>query len=97
MQMSKYFACCERCFETIGKRSTNAAKLWLDLCALRLIRGDIMSIDLPDFPELRALETLGFVVSTDQPQKIIVKVKGHCLTEDGQDFFCVMGGDHEEA
>ena len=94
--MSKYFACCERCFETIGKRSTNAAKLWLDLCALRLVKGDTITMDIQDFPELRSLEVLGFVVSTDKPGSIVIKVKGHCLTEDGDDFFCVREGEHEQ-
>jgi hypothetical protein len=95
MMMSKYFVCCEKCFETIGQKSTNAARLWMDLCALRLQEGTIVSIRTQDFPELRILELLGFVVSTDKPQNVVIRINGHQLTNEGQDFFCLKEGQHE--
>ncbi len=95
MQMSKYFVCCEQCFETIGKRNTRAARLWMDLCAMRLATSEVFTLKTLDFPELRVLETLGFVVSTDKPQSIAIRIKGHMNTEDGQSFFCVKEGRHE--
>lgn len=93
--MSRYFVCCENCFETIGKQSTVAAKLWMDLCALRLKSGEYIEISSQDFPELRTLELLGFVVSTDKPQSIKLRINGHQTTADGEDFFCVKEGQHE--
>lgn len=97
MQMSRYFVCCEECFECIGKRNTNAAKLWMDLCALKIQSQETINIHSDDIPELRALETLGFVVSTDREKCLSIHVKGHYLTDDGQDFFCLKEGNHEHA
>jgi len=93
--MSKYFVCCEECFESIGKRNTNAARFWMDLCALRLKKGEVFTLKTLDFPELRALELLGFLVSTDKNSEIAVRIKGHCHTAEGQVFFCLKEGRHE--
>ena len=95
MTMSRYFVCCEQCFETIGKKSTKAAKLWMDFCALGLQESEIVVIENNDFPELRVLENLGFVVTTDRYRAIAVRVIGHGITEDGEHFFCRKGGRHE--
>ena len=95
--MSKYFICCEKCFETIGKRNTVAARFWMDLCAMSLNKGQPVILETKDFPELRVLETLGFVVSSDRLKTIAVRVNGHCHTDDGQPCFCLQGGEHERA
>ncbi len=94
MNMSKYFICCEQCFETIGRRSTNAARLWMDFCAMKLSEGSVVELDMSDFPELRVLETLGFLVSTDRLNTIAVRVNGHMSNQDGEHFFCVKEGQH---
>lgn len=94
MKMSRYFVCCERCFEDIGKENTAAAKLWMDLCALYLQRGQVVFARTLDFPELRTLELLEFVVTTDQPDRLLIRIEGYCKTDDGQDFFCRHGGHH---
>lgn len=94
MQMTNYFICCEACFERIGKRNTNAARLWMDLCALRMKHGDRVVVTSPELPELRQLETLGFIVTTEFKEKLGIYIKGHILSEDGQDFFCIEGGNH---
>lgn len=49
----------------------------------------------PDFPELRVLEMMGFLVSTDTDKGTAIRVKGHMNTEDGEHFFCVKEGRHE--
>lgn len=93
--MSKYFICCEQCFEDIGKRNTRAAKLWMDFCAMHMnYDQEIFSLNTLDFPELRVLETLGFLVSTDQERNLAVKVNGYCKSMDGDHFFCVKEGNH---
>jgi hypothetical protein len=94
MTMSKYFICCEKCFETIGKHNTRAAKLWMDLCAMKLETNDILRFKTPDFPELRVLERQGFLTSTDEENCIAVKINGHMNSITGEHFFCVQDGLH---
>jgi hypothetical protein len=95
MKMSKYFICCEKCFEVIGKKNTKAARVWMDLCALRLAQGEVINLQIQDFPELRTLELLGFLVSTDHPYSTSIRIAGHIHTVEGQDFFCLKQGQHE--
>lgn len=95
MKMGKYFICCEKCFEVIAKRNTTCARLWMDLCAIRLKRGEYVELYSLDFPELRILEKLGFVVSTDRPEKICIRIKGYSQTPDGEDLFCLKAGKHD--
>lgn len=94
MKMTKYFICCEKCFETAAKRSSNAAKLWMDFCAIKLQEGEVLCLQ-KNFPELRTLESLGFLVSTDLEDSIAVRIKGHMTTEDGEHFFCIKEGCHD--
>ncbi len=94
MEMSRYFICCNQCFETIGRRNTNAARLWMDFCAAKLKCGEIIELEMSDFPELRVLENLGFVVSTDRQNTIAIRVNGHMSNQDGEHFFCVKEGQH---
>lgn len=89
MKMSNHFVCCERCFETIAKKSTTAAKLWLDLCAIKLAIGEIVSFRGQDFAALRSLEIMGYICSTERLDHILIKIHGHRTTENGQDFFCL--------
>lgn len=67
----------------------------MDFCALGLAEGEVVLLETNDFPELRVLENLGFVVSTDRFKEIAVRVQGHILTSEGEHFFCVKGGRHE--
>lgn len=92
--MSKYFVCCEKCFETIGKRNTRAARLWMDFCAHYLEYGEVIYMKNREFPELRILETMGFLVSTETEHGTAIKVKGHILDDD-EHFFCIKEGDHD--
>ena len=67
----------------------------MDFCAMRLQKGEVVILRTPDFPELRVLETMGFLVSTDQHNCLAVRVNGHMSTLDGEHFFCVKEGRHE--
>ncbi len=93
--MSKYFICCEKCFDDIGRRNNRAARLWMELCSLTLSKGEIIHLPTQDFPELRDLEMMGFVVSTERTLIISLRIVGHIKTEDGQDFFCIKEGRHD--
>lgn len=95
MKMAKYFICCEQCLENIARNSTNAARIWMDLCAINVKKGNPFPLLTIDFPELRALEQMGFIVTTDQNGKLMIRLNGRCLTDDGYDFFCLRHGDHD--
>ena len=89
MKMMSDAGCCEKCVAHIARIHTNAARLWLDLCALRLSRGEYVKIRTTDFHEMRLLENLGFVVTTEHPpHHLIVQIK-HLHNEDGEQFFCL--------
>jgi hypothetical protein len=93
----KYFSCCEKCFDELCQISTSAARIWMDLCIVKIQTGDIPFIlHALDFPELQCLEQLGYVVTTDFPNKLRVRVNGHHLTDDDEDFFCIKLDEHGE-
>ena len=94
MKMTRYFTCCEKCFQTIEKRNSKAANAWMHLCLLHLTKGLNLAV-FKDKPEIRALEILGFIVSTDFQTSISIKIKGHIMTDDGEHFFCAKGGHHD--
>lgn len=96
MKMSSHFACCEKCFNDIAKTKTSASKLWLDLCNIMLQKGGIFHLRGEDNPELRWLEIKGFICSTETLYHIIIHVKGHMKTDDGEDFFCLNPDGHHE-
>lgn len=93
MKMSNPGLCCDDCFAMLAKRSTRAAKLWLDLCDAQRRYG-IFGLVTPDTtPSLLLLEHMGFITTTDTRDLIVVKVHGQ---EDDQlgAFFC--GGKCDE-
>ena len=91
----KYFMCCEKCFQILGRKSTDAAKIWMDICAVSLnVQRDVVSIEGYD-KEVRVLEKNGFVISTELDYGMYVKVKGHYETTTGEHYFCSRDGRHE--
>lgn len=93
--MTNYYSCCEDCFDTIAQRNTTAAKLWMDLCAMRLCTSEVFALKTEDFPELRILEVLGYVVSSETDQYIKIKMQGYYKNSDDVDLFCVKEGYHD--
>lgn len=87
--------CCEKCFEIISQRNTRAARYWMDFCAHYLENGEVIHIKNKDFPELRILEMMGYLISTDQEDITAIRINGHMNTEDGEHFFCIKDGRHE--
>lgn len=63
-----------------------SAELWKDLCEIQLSHV-VFGLEMEDFEEMRILENLGFVVTTDSPEIIIVKVLGEKKDLAG-DYFC---------
>lgn len=98
MKMSNEFVCCERCFETLAKRSTKAAKIWIDLCQSYMNIPGLFSVE-GQTEQVRILETLGFVITTDcsddvYSNYIILKVNGHHKDAYGENYFCIKDGRH---
>jgi len=78
--------CCDGCFELIGMRNVYAARLWLDLCNLKVKNG-IFGVKTSDLPEIRMLEVLGFITTTDSEEHIMIRVNGDKNDQEGP-FFC---------
>lgn len=93
--MSKV-VCCDTCFERLAKRSTSAARIWLDLCRIRLEKGQVFELKCQDFAELHTLEIMGYVITTDYPSRIGIFVNGYCITDKDEEVFCLEGGEHDE-
>lgn len=91
MKMSKPGLCCDSCFGQIARRSTVAARLWMDLCEIQL-NSSLFGLRTPDFPALQLLEILGFIITTDVHDIIIVKVLGKHRDDIGT-YYC--GGNCE--
>lgn len=99
MKMNDYSACCGTCFNLIAKKSSVAAKFWLDICKFSCGRRVIKlaykdhsmllnyDITVKEFSPIRQLELMGFLVSIDTEQDVIIKVKSERSEEDGM-FFC---------
>lgn len=90
----KKFLCCEKCVEEIGKKSCNAAKLWMDLCEIEFTYG-LLNFKAVEDPDLRVLESLGYILTTDIENYVVIKL---FLDEElyrGTSLFCVRGEGHE--
>ncbi len=90
-----YFICCQHCYERLKNRSAKAAKFWLAFCEHRMEFGEVIHIKNKESPELRTLEMMGFIITTDQKNGTAVKVLGHMQSEENEHFFCVKEGCHE--
>ena len=86
MKMSEAFLCCDRCFDSLAKKSTKAAKLWMDLCAIHAQEVGVFGLlNMEDSPHLRAIELERFVTTTET--NIMVTVKVHGLYRDEKGFY----------
>lgn len=86
--------CCAKCFEYIARKSTNAAKLWMDLCDIQMNSYSPFGVFIENEPTLRALENMGFVVTTDTPYITYVQVQGRGYDDEGV-YFCTRD-EHEQ-
>lgn len=86
MKMSRSGYCCEKCFWKIAKKNTTAAKLWLELCDDER-DFDAIGLSQKDLTAIRRLEIMGFLVTTDLFNDILIKVTGRISTTHGT-FYC---------
>jgi len=93
MHMNNFTGCCEQCFEIIGKKNTNAARIWMDLCSYKIKKNiKLIFIESPGIPEIRTLEMLGFLVSTEIEKYIALKMHG---CSNSTNSFCIKGSLHD--
>jgi hypothetical protein len=67
----------------------------MDLCNLRIKRGEHVILKGEDCLELEILEKKGFIVTSDMPDNVAIHILCHMKTMDGDDFFCVKQGIHD--
>lgn len=84
--MMKPGLCCDECFDLLAKRSTVAAKLWLDLCEIQE-KCRIFGLRIEESAHLQLLEHLGFIITTDAEGLTVIKVFGKEEDSLGN-FFC---------
>ena len=81
--MTDYQICCEKCCEEIAHRNMNSARLWLDFCSIYKIQQRPLIMKTRDNPQIRTLETMGYLVSTEIPGYLVVNMKSRQT-----DLFC---------
>jgi hypothetical protein len=92
---SKYYISCPKCLENVARIDTRAARLWMDLCALKLQRGEVLEFDYSSL-ELDILERLGYIVTTEKNKsKILLKLKGAFYERTSNDIFCIKNCSHD--
>lgn len=80
---------CERCFSKISKKSEECAYIWLNLCKI-FYEADKRLILIKPFyyKQLRTLEMMKFILTTDTKNSVIMKVLGEEKIQDRHVFFC---------
>ena len=82
------FVCCNRCFDDLHESSVAAAQLWLKLCAFSCAKGMQPYIKGKESREFKMLEKMGYIVTTDHKDEILIRVKGKLEVPDYEGFFC---------
>lgn len=81
--------CCDECHRRIGMRSVSASRLWLDFCDQFTRQGIFNFYDHSvDSSELRILETMGYIVSSENRENILIKLLGVQQDYNGDLIFC---------
>lgn len=86
MKMTDQSLCCDRCFHILAQKSPSAAKMWLDLCDIQFHTKRLVGLINFDLTSLRLLEILGFIITSETHELVIVNVKTN-ISEDNQ-YFC---------
>lgn len=74
--MSSDIKCCDECVYWIAKKDVSLAKFWMDLCKISSEFGSLFGLTYSHQKELRDLELLGFIRTTDTSQCILIKMQG---------------------
>jgi hypothetical protein len=74
--MGSDIKCCDECVFWIARKDPSLAKFWMDICDIASKFGALFGLPYIHQEELRDLELLGFIETTDTKICILVKVKG---------------------
>jgi len=97
MKMSDAFLCCDSCFHELAIKSSRAAKLWIDLCAIYCKSEGNFGLLVEEESELlsiRMLETLGYLVSVENEVGLVIHINGQ-ENDDSGVYFCPGGCCHD--
>lgn len=94
-----YF-CCSDCFEYLQSIDWLAARVWVELCMESTERKTPLIKVFNDHSSLRTLEKEGYILTTESPPHIKVKLLGEMMEFTDEDeeieerIFCISG-EHE--
>lgn len=88
VKMNRAGICCEKCFASIARKSTKAAKLWLDLCEMNTDHLNIFYMTQPLTAPINLLELDGFIELNKTPSIVKIKINGKHKDESGV-YFCL--------
>ncbi len=87
--------CCSKCFQQINLQSSQAAKLWVDLCEYESYTGKAIILKEKYCGEdLVLLEHLRFIVTTDYNDRILVRINGLHTHIDDEELYCIEVDKH---
>ena len=67
---------CDECFARICRKNVATGRLWIDLCSAKDIY-PVLKIKSDEFEELRLLELMGHIVTTEDKDHILIRVTGN--------------------
>lgn len=92
--MTKIIAC-DKCFAKIEKKSSKAAYVWLSLLEVFYeVNKKLILIKPFYYKDLRTLEMMKYILSTDLKDSVAIKVLGFDRKDETQFIFC--GGQCEK-
>lgn len=80
---------CQKCFEAIEKKSSHCAEVWLSICKVFYeINKKIILVKPFYYKELRTLEMMKFILTTDVEEAIAIRVLGEEKPQGKDIVFC---------
>ena len=87
MNMNDERLMCSFCFEALAKKNPDLARLYDNLCSAQKHPSIPFLKVEQDFPNLRNLELMGMIVTTDAFHYILARVKEKKMSKEDS-FFC---------
>lgn len=86
---------CQKCYDTIAKRSEHAAELWQQACVIAMNSEE--SLMIKDCRQLKILEQMGFIRTTDlfDYEYVSVNILGLDKPYLKKNMFCINKAHHE--
>lgn len=85
--MSSEIKCCDECVFWIARKDPSLAKFWMDICNISSNFGPLFGLQYSLNDQIRDLELLDFIDTTDTKMCILIKMKGKKQDTQGS-YFC---------